>query len=78
MTETKSGVWFSIHIEEEEFVAFITADALQARFQKDAQPADKLASTYQKNRQVIDALAKRKFLGGALRPVQVTASDFMQ
>jgi hypothetical protein len=77
MTETKDGIWFSIHIEEDEFVAFITAEALRTGFKTRTRVSSKLGSTYQKNQQVINALAKRKFLSGAARPIQVTAADLL-
>jgi hypothetical protein len=70
-----AGLWFTIKIESEEFVALLSADALeQLRAQADA-PAEP-RSAYRRNRKVIDAVARKKFLDGYPRPIKVEAADF--
>lgn len=70
-----AGLWFSIKIESEEFVALLSADALERlRAQADA-PAEP-RSAYRRNRKIIDAVARKKFLEGSPRPIKVVAADF--
>ena len=69
-----AGLWFSIKIESEEFVALLAADALQ-RLQGPEGAAAEPRSAYRRNRKIIDALARQKFLAGCPRPIKVEASD---
>ena len=70
-----AGLWFSIKIDPEEFIALLSADALEELGrQADAPAAPR--SAYRRNRKVIDAVARKKFLDGCPRPVKVEAADF--
>jgi hypothetical protein len=77
VAETGNGIWFSIEVAGEEFVAFVTADALCGEFNKKTKAGKALRSIYRQHRTVIDAVAKRKFLNGMQRPVQLTSEDFV-
>jgi len=72
---SQAGLWFSIKIEAEEFVALLSAEALAKHF---LPQDDKLEprSAYRRNRKLIDAVARRKFLEGCPRPITVDAADF--
>jgi hypothetical protein len=70
MAELQNGVWFSIDIEDEEFIAFISTEALSATFHVDEKKPPKLRSSYSVQREMINAVAKRKFLSGSLRPIE--------
>jgi hypothetical protein len=74
-TANQAGLWFSIKIEAEEFVALLSAEALAKHF---LPQGDKLEprSAYRRNRKLIDAVARRKFLEGCPRPITVDAADF--
>jgi len=69
-----AGLWFSIKIESEEFVALLASDALERLLASDDAHAEP-RSAYKRNRKVIDALARQKFLDGCPRPIKVEASD---
>jgi hypothetical protein len=71
----RKGWWFSIEIDNEEFLAFIHADTLCARFGASDGQDDQLAA-YKKNRERIDAMARQKFLAGAARPIKLDVNDF--
>ena len=70
------GLWFSIHIEGEEFIAFVSAEALRIHFKPVNGGERALLRAYHQNQQVIDLVATQKFLGGADRPIRLAASDF--
>jgi hypothetical protein len=69
-----AGLWFSIKIDSEEFVALLAADALERLLHKSGAPVEP-RSAYKRNRKVIDALARQKFLDGCPRPIRVVAAD---
>lgn len=69
-----SGLWFSIKIDREEFIALLAADALERLLEHSGAQVEP-RSAYKRNRKVIDALARQKFLDGCPRPVTVVASD---
>jgi hypothetical protein len=72
---SQAGLWFSIKIEAEEFIALLSAEALEKHFlSQDSQLEPR--SAYRRNRKLIDAVARRKFLEGCPRPITVDASDF--
>lgn len=73
-TAENAGLWFSIKIDSEEFVALLAADALERLREVSGTPAES-RSAYKRNRKVIDALARQKFLDGCPRPIKVEASD---
>ncbi|GAB3544127.1 hypothetical protein GCM10027343_18840 [Noviherbaspirillum agri] len=70
------GLWFSIHIEGEEFIAFVSAEALRIHFKSPQRGERGLLRAYHQNQDAIDAVAIQKFLRGADRPIRLTASDF--
>jgi len=70
------GLWFSIDIDGEEFIAFIATAALQIHFGAPNNQGRHLLSAYKKNQTLIDESAKRKFLGGAPRPIKLGVGDF--
>lgn len=71
--KTKDGLWFSIEIERDEFLVFISSEALGCQsLQKENNPL----AAYKANRQVIDAVARQKFLSGYPRPIKLGATDF--
>jgi len=69
-----AGLWFSIKIDSEEFVALLAADALEHLLERSTVPVEP-RNAYRRNRKVIDALARQKFLDGCPRPIKVEASD---
>nr|WP_314623164.1 hypothetical protein [uncultured Noviherbaspirillum sp.] len=69
-----AGLWFSIKIDSEEFIALLAADALQRLLDHPGEPLEP-RSAYKRNRKVIDALARQKFMDGCPRPIKVEASD---
>jgi len=74
-TAIHAGLWFSIKIDADEFIALLSAEALEKHFlPKDAQIEPR--SAYRRNRKLIDAVARRKFLEGCPRPITVDAADF--
>ncbi len=70
-----AGLWFSIKIEADEFIALLSADALTQHFQAADEPTE-ARSAYRRHRKLIDAVARRKFLEGCPRPIRVEAADF--
>jgi hypothetical protein len=70
-----AGVWFSIKIESEEFIALLSKDALEQHFLKEDAAVEARAA-YRRNRKLIDSVARRKFLEGCPRPIKVEAADF--
>ena len=71
------GLWFSFHVENDEFIAFISDETLRIHFQTDKRSDRRqLLRAYMKNQWLIDLVARRKFLGGAPRPIKLTVADF--
>jgi len=73
-TAAPAGLWFSIKIDSEDFVALLAADALDRLLEDSGAPVEP-RSAYKRNRKAIDALARQKFLDGCPRPIKVEASD---
>ena len=71
----RTGLWFSIKIDSEEFVALLAADALQQLLGQSGGAVEP-RNAYKRNRKVIDAVARKKFLDGYPRPIKVEAADF--
>ena len=71
----RTGLWFSIKIDSEEFVALLAADALQQLLRQSGGAVEP-RNAYTRNRKVIDAVARKKFLDGYPRPIKVEAADF--
>lgn len=71
----QKGLWFSILIDSDEFVAFISGEALAEHF-NGATNADSPLAIYKKHHEQINAVAEKKFLGGCMRPVKLAAVDF--
>jgi hypothetical protein len=74
--DASKGLWFSFEIGDEEYVAFVSTEALLTHFQ--AAGADKrdLSRSYRKHRELINTVAIERFLGRAPRPVKLGISDF--
>ena len=70
------GLWFSIRVENEEFVAFVTAGALRTRFNAHDKDRQALQQAYNQNKNQINSIAQRKFLNGTSRPIRLTSADF--
>ncbi len=71
-----AGLWFSFHVEDEEYIAFISDASLRTCFHA-ADAGDRaLLRAYTANQPLIDSVARRKFLTGAARPVKLTVADF--
>lgn len=70
------GLWFSISVENNEYLAYISGDALANHFGAMPSAAGHLAA-YQRNQARIDAVAEAKFLSGAQRPVKLSTIDFI-
>lgn len=71
----RAGLWFSINVEKEEILAFITSDALHAHFKASRNKSSQLAA-YMENRKVIETKALRQLVCGRPRPVKLGAADF--
>jgi hypothetical protein len=71
----RNGVWFSIDIAGEEYLAFVSAAALCTHFNASETRESQLAA-FRQNEYSIAALAQRKFLEGVMRPVKLTDADF--
>lgn len=72
---SRKGIWFGIEIDNEEFVAFITVDALAVHFRSSGEKGC-LVRAYKANRDVIETAAREKFLSGFARPVRLSVGDF--
>ena len=70
------GLWFSIEIGSDEFVAFISAAALLMHFGAGGCGSKQLLAAYRRHQQAIDATARRHFLAGAARPIRLGIDDF--
>jgi hypothetical protein len=74
---SQKGLWFSIEMENEEFVAFVAAEVLEKRFNA-KRTAESRRVAYRQNRQFIDSVARRNFLRGFPRPLKLGMADFEQ
>ncbi|MGV3653191.1 MAG: DUF1488 family protein [Noviherbaspirillum sp.] len=72
--KANKGLWFSLLIEGEEFVAFLSDEALNDRFNATTPGRQRLA--YRLHREYIDSIARRKFATGFPRPIRLVAADF--
>lgn len=71
----RKGVWFSIKIEDDEFLAFVSDEALRTHFEASRTKESQLAA-FRENRQRIVSVARRRFLDGVSRPIKLRAADF--
>lgn len=71
----RRGVWFSLEIMNDEFLALISTDALNIHFKASDRERDQITA-YHRNRAAIEQVARRKLLGGAQRPVTLGVADF--
>jgi hypothetical protein len=74
-SELRNGLWFSIEIDEEEFVAFVTAEALDEHFNA-SKNKESRRTAYRQNQKTIDLVARRKFFSGFPRPINLDVADF--
>lgn len=72
---TQQGLWFSFEHENDEFIAFISSEALTLYFNASEKKSSQLCA-YQKNKERIELVARQKFLNGAPRPVKLGSGDF--
>jgi len=70
------GLWFSFQVDDEEFIAFVSAEALKAHFHAGGAGDRHLLRAYNENQSRIDAVARQRFLNGAPRPVRLSEKDF--
>lgn len=70
------GLWFSFEIDGDEYVAFISMEALHVHFRAAGTDKHHLVAAYQKNRAQVDTMAKERFRNHAPRPVRLTVNDF--
>jgi hypothetical protein len=71
----RKGIWFSIEIENEEFLAFVSEEALRIHFEASKTRQGQL-SAFKQNRERIISVARRRFLERIARPVKLRAEDF--
>jgi hypothetical protein len=74
LVKSNNGIWFSLIIEGEEFIAFLSEEALNDHF--NAATADSQRLAYRRNREQINSVARRKFDTGFPRPIKLVAADF--
>lgn len=70
------GLWFSFESDAEEYVAFISAEALRVHFEATGTNKRDLVDAYKKNHQRIVAMARNRFQNHARRPVKLDVVDF--
>ncbi|QAU33697.1 DUF1488 family protein [Janthinobacterium sp. 17J80-10] len=71
------GLWFSFHVDNDEFIGFISDESLRIHFHADDRnDRRQWLRAYMKNQWLIDLVARRKFLAGAARPIKLTVADF--
>jgi hypothetical protein len=68
------GLWFSIEIEQDEFLVYITDRALNVHF--DAEKIGNRRFAYIHHRNTLQRVAREKFLNGAPRPIKLDVGDF--
>jgi hypothetical protein len=71
------GLWFSFHVDDEEFIAFVSAEALKKHFNASGEGDRHLLRAYIENQSRIDNVAKQRFLTGAPRPIRLSEKDFL-
>jgi hypothetical protein len=71
----RKGIWFSMEIGSDEFLAFVSDEALREHFDASLTRQSQLAA-FKENRKLIVSLARQRFLDGAVRPVKLQATDF--
>ncbi|MFC7517185.1 DUF1488 family protein [Herbaspirillum sp. GCM10030257] len=71
------GLWFSFHVDEEEFIAFVSAEALKNCFNASGEGDRHLLRAYTENQSRIDTVARQRFMTGAPRPIRLSMSDFL-
>jgi hypothetical protein len=74
--EALKGIWFSFEIKAEEYVAFISTQALLVHFHAAGTDKQHLRRAYRKHRASIDAMAIERFHGHVSRPIKLGVSDF--
>lgn len=69
------GHWFSVNIEGEEQVAFISSKALREHFDPEKKSINP-CTVYKRHRKCIETVAQRKFRHSVSEPILLRASDF--
>lgn len=70
------GLWFTIEVDGEEYIAFISSAALHVYFSAAGTSKQQLTAAYRRHRKMIDAIAMAKFQDQAPRPIQLDIGDF--
>ncbi|MDB5773563.1 MAG: hypothetical protein JWM42_3937 [Burkholderia sp.] len=73
--DARRGVWFSIDIEDDEFLMFVSDEALQVHFEATGTKEGQLAA-FREHKERIMGLARQRFLDGAARPIKLCVADF--
>jgi len=69
------GLWFTIEINQEEHVAFISMKALDEHFEAEQKCISPLTA-YKRHRKCIHSVAKRKVIDGSTKQIVLRVSDF--
>ncbi|WP_192805147.1 DUF1488 family protein [Noviherbaspirillum aerium] len=70
------GLWFSFEIKAEEYVAFVSTEALLVHFQASSTDKRDLSRAYRRHQKLINAVAIDRFHNNAPRPVKLNIGDF--
>lgn len=70
------GLWFSFEMDEEEYVAFITMEALRIHFHATGKGKRQLLRAYLENEAQIKAVARHRFRNNAPRPLRLDLNSF--
>jgi hypothetical protein len=71
------GLWFSFESDAEEYVAFISAEALRVHFHATGTNKRNLMEAYKKHQERIVAMARSQFKNHAVRPIRLDVNDFL-
>jgi hypothetical protein len=72
------GLWFSFESGAEEYVAFISAEALRVHFHAAGTNKRNLMDAYKKYQEHIVAMARIQFQNQARRPIRLDVNDFLR
>jgi hypothetical protein len=72
------GLWFSFESDAEEYVAFISAEALRVHFHATGTDKRNLMEAYKKYQERIIAMARNQFRNQARRPIRLDVKDFLR
>lgn len=75
-SDAQKGLWFSFEIDGEEYVAFISTEALRCHFQAAGANKRHLVHAYRNHQNRIHAVAQERFHHRAPRPIKLDVGDF--